>query len=365
MSTQPSFRTAAAIVARREIKARFLSKAFIISTLITVLFMLLVVALGPRLGEIIGGGPDTVAAAPSEAPLLSNVEDIEVTEVADSDAARQAVLDGSVDAAVVPDPDSPVGLRVLALSEPPSNLAQGLSVAPSVELLDPDAPNPALHFLLPLGFAMVWMTGTIGFGMSIAQSVAEEKETRVVEILLTTISSRALLTGKILGNSLAALVQIVLIAAAVLLGLTINDEVLPAQDLIAPVLWFVPMFIVGFVMIASMFAAGATLVSRNEDLQTVLQPITWMVMLPYFGVLVGAQNEVVMTALSYIPLSSPIALPVRIFQDDVAWWEPAIAVLLLAVATVVIILFGARVYDRGLLHTGKPMAWKEAMTTAS
>lgn len=365
MSTRPSFRTAAAIVARREIKARFLSKAFIISTLITVAVMLVVVVLGPRLGEIIGGGPDTVAAAPSEAPLLSNVEDIEVTEVADSDAARQAVQDGSVDAAVVPDTESPVGLRILALSEPPSSLTQGLSVAPAVELLDPDAPNPALRYLLPLGFAMVWMTGTIGFGMSIAQSVAEEKETRVVEILLTTISSRALLTGKILGNSLAALVQIVLVAAAVLLGLAINDEILPAGDLVAPVLWFVPMFIVGFVMIASMFAAGAALVSRNEDLQTVLQPITWMVMLPYFGVLVGAQNKVVMTVLSYIPLSSPIALPVRIFQGDVAWWEPAIAVLLLVATTVVIILFGARVYDRGLLHTGKPMAWKEAMAKAS
>lgn len=365
MSTRPSFRTAAAIVARREIKARFLSKAFIISTLITVAVMLVVVVLGPRLGEIIGGGPDTVAAAPSEAPLLSNVEDIEVTEVADSDAARQAVQDGSVDAAVVPDTESPVGLRILALSEPPSSLTQGLSVAPAVELLDPDAPNPALRYLLPLGFAMVWMTGTIGFGMSIAQSVAEEKETRVVEILLTTISSRALLTGKILGNSLAALVQIVLVAAAVLLGLAINDEILPAGDLVAPVLWFVPMFIVGFVMIASMFAAGAALVSRNEDLQTVLQPITWMVMLPYFGVLVGAQNKVVMTVLSYIPLSSPIALPVRIFQGNVVWWEPAIAVLLLVVTTVVIILFGARVYDRGLLHTGKPMAWKEAMAKAS
>ena len=54
MSTRPSFRTAAAIVARREIKARFLSKAFIISTLITVAVMLVVVVLGPRLGEIIG-----------------------------------------------------------------------------------------------------------------------------------------------------------------------------------------------------------------------------------------------------------------------------------------------------------------------
>ncbi|MGK2348867.1 ABC transporter permease [Actinomyces sp. W5033] len=365
MSTRPSFQTTVAVVARREIKARFLSKAFIISTVITVLLMLLVVVLGPRLGDIVGGGPDTVAAAPSEAVALGAVPDIEVTQVADAEAARQAVVDGSADAAVVPDEDSPVGLKVLALSDLPEALVQGLSVSPAVELLDPNAPNPAIRYLLPLGFAMVWMTATIGFGMSIAQSVVEEKETRIVEILLASISSTALLTGKILGNSLAALVQIVLTAGAVLLGLAINDEVLPAGDLVGPVLWFIPLFIIGFVMMASMFAAGAALVSRNEDLQTVLQPMTWLVMLPYLGVAFGGSNETFMTVLSYIPFSSPIALPVRIFLGGVAWWEPVLSVALLVATTVVVILLGARVYDRGLLHMGKPMAWRQALAKAS
>lgn len=365
MSTRPSFQTTVAVVARREIKARFLSKAFIISTVITVLLMLLVVVLGPRLGDIVGGGPDTVAAAPSEAVALGAVPDIEVTQVADAEAARQAVLESSADAAVVPDEDSPVGLRVLALSDLPEALVQGLSVSPAVELLDPNAPNPAIRYLLPLGFAMVWMTATIGFGMSIAQSVVEEKETRIVEILLASISSTALLTGKILGNSLAALVQIVLTAGAVLLGLAINDEVLPAGDLVGPVLWFIPLFIIGFVMMASMFAAAAALVSRNEDLQTVLQPMTWLVMLPYLGVAFGGSNETFMTVLSYIPFSSPIALPVRIFMGGVAWWEPVVSVALLVATTVVVILLGARVYDRGLLHMGKPMAWRQAIAKAT
>ena len=353
MSTRPSFRTTVAVVARREITARFLSKAFIISTLITVLLMLLAVALGPRIGELIGGGADTVAAAPGEAAVLQHLPDVEILDVADAGAARRAVLDESADAAVVPDADSPVGLRVLALSDPPSALVQGLSVSPAVELLDPDAPNPAIRYLLPLGFALVWMSSALGFGMTIAQSVVEEKETRIVEILLASISSTALLTGKILGNSLAALTQIVLTAGAVLLGLAINDEVLPAGDLVGPVLCFIPLFIVGFVMIASMFAAAAALVSRNEDLQSVLQPMMWLVMLPYFGVAFGGSNETFMTVLSYIPFSSPLALPVRIFLGGVSWWEPVVSVALLVATTAVVIVLGARVYDRGLLHTGK------------
>ncbi|WP_194948616.1 ABC transporter permease [Actinomyces trachealis] len=366
MSTRPSFRTTVAVVARREITARFLSKAFIISTLITVLLMLLGVVLGPRIGDLIVGGPTTVAAAPSEASVLQHLPDVEVLAVDDAEAARQAVLDESAEAAVVPEVDNPVGLRVLALSDPPSALVRGLSVSPAVELLDPDAPNPVIRYLLPLGFALVWMTAALGFGMTIAQSVVEEKETRIVEILLASISSTALLTGKILGNSLAALVQILLIAGAVLLGLAINDEVLPAGDLVGPVLWFIPLFIVGFVMIASMFAAGAALVSRNEDLQSVLQPMIWLIMLPYFGVVFGGSNATFMTVLSYIPFSSPIALPVRMYLDDsVAWWEPVVSVVLLIATTVAVINLGARVYDRALLHTGKAMAWKEALSRAS
>lgn len=366
MSTRPSFRTTVAVVARREITARFLSKAFIISTAITVLLMLLGVVLGPRIGDLVAGGPTTVAAAPSEAAVLEYLPDVDVVPVADAEAARQAVLEEKADAAVVPEADSPVGLRVLTLTDPPTVLMQGLSVSPTVELLDPDAPNPVIRYLLPLGFALVWMTAALTFGMSIAQSVVEEKETRIVEILLASISSTALLTGKILGNSLAALVQILLIAGAVLLGLAINDEVLPAGDLVGPVLWFIPLFIIGFVMIASMYAAAAALVSRNEDLQTALQPMIWVVMLPYFGVAFGGSNVTFMTVLSYIPFSAPIALPVRMYlEDNVAWWAPVVSVALLVATTVAVILLGARIYDRGLLHTGKAMAWKDALAKAS
>ncbi|WP_366181189.1 ABC transporter permease [Actinomyces timonensis] len=365
MSTRPSFRTTVAVVARREITARFLSKAFIISTLITVVLMLLGVVLGPRIGDLIAGGPTTVAAAPGEATVLQHLPDVEVLAVADAEAARQAVLDESADAAVVPEAGNPVGLRVLALSDAPNKLIQGLSVSPAVELLDPDAPSPVIRYLLPLGFALVWMTAALGFGMTIAQSVVEEKETRIVEILLASISSTALLTGKILGNSLAALAQLLLIAGAVLLGLAINDEVLPAGDLVGPVLWFIVLFIIGFVMIASMFAAGAALVSRNEDLQSVLQPMIWMIMLPYFGVVFGGSNATFMTVLSYIPFSSPIALPVRMYLGGVSWWEPVVSVALLIATTAAVIILGARVYDRGLLHTGKAMAWKAALSRAS
>ena len=182
---------------------------------------------------------------------------------------------------------------------------------------------------------------------------------------LSSISSKALLTGKIIGNSAAALAQILAIAATVLGGLAINGSVLPVADLVWPIVWFVVLFLFGFVMIAALYAAAAALVSRTEDLNTALQPLSWLVMLPYLGVAVGTSNPLAMTVMSYIPFSAPVAVPVRIFLGQSAGWEPFASLALLVLTTVATVWFAARIYDRGLLRTGKPMKWREAIAAAS
>ncbi|WP_260425152.1 ABC transporter permease [Arachnia propionica] len=363
--TRPSFWSTVSIVAQREIKVRFLSKAFIIGTLVTLAVMLAVVVLGPRLGDFFSGGAPSIAATAEHAQIVTQIPDAELVEVADDAAARQAVLDETAKAAVVSDPSNPLGIKVLSLRDLPTSLLQSLSVAPQVELLDPNAQDPAFQYFLSVAFGAVWMMAGITFGMSIAQSVVEEKQTRIVEILLASVSSKALLTGKIIGNSIAALVQISLIAATVLLGLAINGDSLPVGDLLAPILVFVPLFLLGFVMIASMYAAAAALVSRTEDLNSVVQPMVWTVMLPYFGVIAGNSNQALMTAMSYIPFSAPVAVPIQLFLGRMEWWQVGVSAALLVATTVVVILFAARVYDRGLLQTGKPMKWKEALAKAS
>ena len=75
---------------------------------------------------------------------------------------------------------------------------------PTVELLEPAATDPILAYLVAFGFGLVFFMSAITFGTTIAQSVVEEKQTRVVEILLSTVSARALLTGKVIGNSVLA-----------------------------------------------------------------------------------------------------------------------------------------------------------------
>ena len=102
-----------------------------------------------------------------------------------------------------------------------------------------------------------------------------------------------------------------------------------------PIVWFVVLFLFGFVMIAALYAAAAALVSRTEDLNTALQPLTWLVMLPYLGIAVGNSNPLAMTVMSYIPFSAPVAVPVRIFLGQSAGWEPFASLALLVLTTVV------------------------------
>lgn len=365
-SPRPPFWSSVRVVAQREIRARILSRSFLVSTAITLIVVLLAVVLMPRMEGLLGGAPATVAVVGEAESVVSAVAgDAEVQVLPDDAAARAAVIAGDVDVAVVPDAANPVGLKLYTLDDLPSSWIQMLSASPDVEFLATDAPDPTMLYFIAIGFGIVWMMSVITFGMSIANSVVEEKQTRIVEILLATVSARALLTGKIVGNSLAALVQIALIVAVVFAGLGVNGDQLPAVDLTAPILWFVALFLVGFVMMASLYAAAASLVSRPEDLANVQQPIMWLVMLPYFGIIFAFNNPVALTAMSYIPFSAPVAVPLRVFTGELAAWEPFASLAVLLASTLGIIWFAARIYENALLRTGKPTKWREALRSMS
>ena len=151
-------------------------------------------------------------------------------------------------------------------------MVSALAVEPTVELLEPAATDPTLAYLVAFGFGLVFFMSAITFGSTIAQSVVEEKQTRVVEILLSTVSARALLTGKVIGNSVMAFAQIVAIAVLAILGLIVTGQRVLLGGLGTSVIWFVVFFAVGFVMLAALFAATAAMVSRAEDMGSVTTP---------------------------------------------------------------------------------------------
>jgi ABC-2 type transport system permease protein len=350
------------LVARREMSMRLRSKAFLISTAILMLAILASIIVGGILSATVSATKVAVIAA--TASVTENVQGLEVTEAASVDDAQELVRDGEVEAAVLPAAGGADALpyEIVALDSSPTSLVQLLSTSPEVVLLDPtDGSNGFLAYIIGIAFGVVFFMSAVTFGSTIAQSVVEEKQTRVVEILLSTISARELMAGKVVGNSLLAFGQIALIAVMSALGLTITGQTALLGMLGPAIAWFVVFFVFGFVLIAALYAATAALVSRQEDVGSVTSPVTTLVMIPYFLVIFFNSNETVMAIMSYVPFSAPIGMPLRLFLGDAMWWEPLASLAILLATTVVVVLIGSRIYANSLLRTGARVKLREAL----
>ncbi len=347
------------LVAEREIMSKLQSRAFVISTL--VLFALALVA-------VVAGGltakqsSDTPVAVTSDAAsFVANVPGLDITEVTDRAAAERAVTDESVDAAVVADAASPTGFTVIAKTSAPDSLVMQLAAVPTVTLLEPDTTNPALRYIVSFGFGLLFLLAASTFGGTIASSVVEEKQTRIVEILISTVSTRTLLAGKVLGNTVLAIVQIVGMVAIAVVGLIVTGQTDVLTLLGSAMVWFAIFFLFGFILLAALFAAAASLVSRQEDLGSTITPVTMLVMAPYFLVIMFNDNPLVMTIMSYVPFSAPVGMPMRLFLGEAQWWEPLLSLLILVVSCVLAILVGARIYDHSILRMGGRVKLAEAL----
>ncbi|QHC58910.1 ABC transporter permease [Rathayibacter sp. VKM Ac-2760] len=350
------------LVAEREILSQIRSKAFIISTVITLVLVIGGIVLSNVLGSR-AADATPVAVVGSAASSLAAADTLDVTEVATAAEAEELVRSGEVDAALVPSDDA-VGFSILALDEAPEGLVSALSASPAVELLEPSETPSGLRTLIGLAFGLVFMLAVLGSGATIMQNTVQEKQSRIVEILLAAVPARALLAGKILGNSVIGVGTAAAIAAASALGLAITGQTELLDLLSAPLIWFVVFFVFGFVLVASVFAAGAALVSRQEDTGSVMTPAMMLVMVPYFGVVLFGDNPLVMTILSYVPFSAPVAMPVRLFFGEADWWEPLLSLGLLVVATAAVMAVASRIYTNSLLRMGSRVRLRDALTAS-
>ena len=359
--TPPGMVRASLLIAEREILAQVRTKSFLISTAVLLGAVLISIVLGAVFADRAGSDGTDIAVVPSVSSTLEDVDGLDLVDADDEATAVQLVRDGDVVAAVLPDEGSPLGIRVVALDSTPTELVASLAVAPEVELLDPSDTDEGLRYLVSFGFGLVFLMSATGFGSTIAQNTVTEKQTRIVELLLAAAPARALLAGKILGNSALAFGQTAAIAAVSVVGLVVTGQ----EDLLAvlgaPLVWFVVFFVVGFVLLASLFAASASLVSRVEDVGSVMSPVMMLTMIPYFMVVFFNDNLTVLKVMSYVPFSAPVGMPVRLFLGEAQWWEPLVSLGLLAVTTVAVIALGARIYERSVLRMGPRVKWSEAL----
>jgi ABC-2 type transport system permease protein len=386
------------LVMNREIVTRALNKAFLVSLGISVV---IVAGLCAFFAWQSGKTESfTVAVAPQDAVAVAAVEAVdatgaeqdpqvraEVLEVADAGAALAAVDAGDADAWLHPADDPADGWVLAADGEPSTTLTAMLTAAVSDGVLARNAeaagtsweslragsalttetveggvdsgPGSAV-WLIGFVFAILFFTGAMGSGAMIASSVVEEKQSRLVEILAVAVPLRQLLAGKILGNSVIALAQNVVLAAVGLVGLSFTSITVQLPALSASVLWFVVFFAVGFVAVAAVYAVGGALASRAEDIGSTTSPVVMVLMVVYFATFMADGH--LRTVLSYVPLTNVVTMPTRVMTGQTAWWEPLVSLAVLAATAVLAVAVCERAYRGALMQTGGRVTWRRALT---
>jgi ABC-2 type transport system permease protein len=200
----------------------------------------------------------------------------------------------------------------------------------------------------------------VGFGNAVAVSVTEEKSSRVIELLLTTMPPRRLLAGKVLGIGVLGVAQIAITGGAALAAAQLaGGSGLPsgaAGTVALVVLWF----LLGFAFYSVAFAAVGALVSRQEDLSAAVMPLTlllvgayWLAMLTLdFG---RNPDSTLAHALAFVPPIAPMIVPSLVVSGHMGAAALAAAITLAVVATVGLIWVAARVYERAILRIGAPV----------
>lgn len=215
--------------------------------------------------------------------------------------------------------------------------------------------------------ALLFM-GIIMAGSLISMGVVEEKASRVVEILLATITPTQLFAGKVLGIGLVAFGQVLLYAlagagAAAVSGLLENVSI----PLGPQIIWLLVWFIIGFFMFVVLWGGISALASRQEDVGAVTTPMLFLLFIPFYTAMylpTNAPNSLASEITSMAPFMAPFVMPVRQVFVEIPAWQMAVALGVSLLTIVATVWLAARVYHRGVLHTGSRMKLRDALKRA-
>lgn len=221
--------------------------------------------------------------------------------------------------------------------------------------------------LLPVAMVTLLMVALVYSSSSLTTGVVEEKQSRVVEILLTKIGVASLVAGKVIGVGLFALAQLLLIGGSLIGSFSLaGGWAALGMDVPASTFaWLLVWFLVGFAIYALLNTIFASTVSRQEDLSQALMPlnivqIALLVISMWFG-LGDAVNATWFRFLSFVPLFSSYLMPVRMGAET---WELASAAAIALVTVPLLFLLATRVYAATALRTGSRISLFAALTSS-
>jgi ABC-2 type transport system permease protein len=225
---------------------------------------------------------------------------------------------------------------------------------------------------LAYGVALLLYMSIVLYGQSILMGVIEEKSQRVAEVVVAAIPADKLLAGKVIGVGAVGLSQqLVWIASALLLmkfqapimatlGLPPSPMQMPQVSLATAIAYFT-YYILGFVFFTSLFGAVGSMVSSTQDAQQVSTPLTMLIVpsVVLLGPVLLSPNGGLARAVSIIPFTAPILMPVRMSLTSVPQSEVALSIGLLVLSCAGAMWMAGRIYRVGVLMYGKKPSFAE------
>lgn len=380
------------LVTRREWDQRARTRAFQISTLISVAIVVVLIMVPEIYG---GGGRPTrtvglVGESSAQLPALlrASGEQLDITvktrALADEAAGRAALGSDEVSVLLVDQQQlvwkveadeqlqAAVSSAVGVLEREQAIGEIGLTPEQAQQLLQPPElrstsleprtkEQTARADLGRIGVVLLFMAIAF-YSASVLTGVVEEKSSRVVEVLLSRVRPTELLAGKVFGIGLVGLAQLAVVMGAALVALSFSDNTLVPETTPSTFGWIVFWFILGYAFYSVLYATAGSLVSRQEETQSLQLPMTGLLFVAYILAFVASESPDGTAALigSLFPATAPTVMIVRIAHGGVPWWQIVLSVVLTVAAVYGLVQAAGRIYAGGVLRFGRRVRLREA-----
>lgn len=384
-------RRAVLLVARREFLAQVRGRSFVVGLLVTItvfaLFGLVTVFVASQTSHASLGLTPSAAGLEPELRQAGSTQGLALAvQLVGEQRGRAAVASGDLDALLGGEPgnyrllgrdgvsSALEGVVTTAVRQQTLTAAlAGAGLDPSTvtarstvgtSTLEPADPQRGQRLGLAIVGTILLFFSFSGYGQLVATGVVEEKQSRVVELLLATITPWQLLTGKILGLGAVGMLQLVVLGVlGIVVGAVAGVLTVPAAAasmFIVVLVWY----LLGFFLFAALYAAVGSTVSRQEELGPVITPMIFAIIIPFvltLNLLPADPRNGVAAVLSFVPFFAQTVMPARFALGVAPLWQVAVSAVITLAATVLVVRLAGRVYRNSVLRTGARVPLREAL----
>lgn len=239
----------------------------------------------------------------------------------------------------------------------------GFRISADKEIEEEGMGNTILSFL----FTFLLYMSLLFTGQMTMSSVIEEKSNRIVEVLLSSVNSNELMTGKIIGTSITALVQMAIWLSPVVVLISTTWFVLPPEFTLKLSMWHLAYFLfnylIALITFLGLFATVGSIFDNPQDAQSGIWPIMMLIIIPFFiavGMQTNPENQIARIS-SFVPFASLIIMPARITLVDIPLIQLFISIIINIAVMMLIFKLAGKIYRVGILITGKKPKWSEVV----